>query len=177
MVITEAELREAWRNGAGTLPDLPPDARLTPAAADFLASRGLVPAGRRGPAALCSREGGIELDAPPGTRLILTSQEINELLQRDERRILVHASVTLTDAARERLRAAGVRILPFVEPPAPPLTQPAALPAALPGQPAAPRASKDELFERVRAAVLARVDVGPDKSVLDAVIRSVLGSL
>jgi hypothetical protein len=173
MVITEEELREAWRNGSGALPELPPDARLTPAAADFLASRGLKAVGP--PLALqCAAPGpgpspggaadSMELVAPPGKRLILTAQDVEALLEGGRRRFLLHASVTITDAAKERLRAAGARILPFVEAPA----QPAA---------GGPQSQKDELFERVRAAVLARVDVGADKTVLDAVIRSVLGSL
>lgn len=35
-VITEAELRELWQGGRGSIPPLPPDARLTPSARDFL---------------------------------------------------------------------------------------------------------------------------------------------
>src|SRR5690349_3226512 len=41
MVITESELREAWRNGHGALPSYPPGTRFTPAALDFLKDNGL----------------------------------------------------------------------------------------------------------------------------------------
>lgn len=40
-VITEAELREAWRNGQGTLPSFPAGVRFSASAQDFLKSHGL----------------------------------------------------------------------------------------------------------------------------------------
>jgi len=40
-VITEAELRELWRNGQGTLPSFPAGVRFSAAAQDFLKSHGL----------------------------------------------------------------------------------------------------------------------------------------
>jgi ethanolamine utilization cobalamin adenosyltransferase len=41
MVITEAELRELWRDGRHELPSFPPGTRLTPAAQDFLKAHNL----------------------------------------------------------------------------------------------------------------------------------------
>ena len=42
-VITEAELRELWRNGQGTLPSFPAGVRFSASAQDFLKSHGLTP--------------------------------------------------------------------------------------------------------------------------------------
>lgn len=172
MVITEEELREAWRNGKGRLPDLPADARLTPAAADFLSSRGLKPAvaGERSLAAVSSQEGVIELTSPPGERLILTSRDIGQFLEGGPVKLIVHPSVTLTDAAKEQLRASGARILPFVEPSPSNPSQP------LESEPR-PHSRDEELLERVRSAVLSRIDGEVDRAFLDAVIRRVLTEL
>ena len=41
LVITEAELREMWRNGRQALPAFPPGTRFSPAAQDFLKDHGL----------------------------------------------------------------------------------------------------------------------------------------
>lgn len=41
-VFTEAELREWWQEGRGQIPPLPPDARLTPSARDFVKQWGIV---------------------------------------------------------------------------------------------------------------------------------------
>ena len=151
MVITEEELREAWRNGQGQLPDFPPDARFTPAARDFLTARGLCPQdGQTGtgatggqlprpgtpvpPAAFAAwlqgaassafapdgeaegRGGGrMELKGEGGKRLILTARDVDDLVRARPETIVVHPSATITDAARDRLRNAGIRLVPFTE--------------------------------------------------------------
>jgi hypothetical protein len=43
MIFTEEELRQAWRNGSGELPEFPPGTRFTPAALDFLSALGRKP--------------------------------------------------------------------------------------------------------------------------------------
>jgi hypothetical protein len=43
MVLTEAELRELWRDGRNPLPPFPPGTRFSPAAHDFLNDHGLTP--------------------------------------------------------------------------------------------------------------------------------------
>ncbi len=50
-VITEAELREAWRNGQGTLPSFPAGVRFSASAQDFLKSHGLTATVAGAPAA------------------------------------------------------------------------------------------------------------------------------
>lgn len=191
MVITEEDLRQAWQNGRGRLPAYPPGTRYTPAALDFLkvcqpaaAMAVLYPAPPPAvPAPAADRR---ELQAPPGQRLIYTAAEVPELLAGGGTTLVVHASVTITHAAMEVLRKAGVRVIPFVEQkvplpepfrPDPPLN-PArmAAPAAAPAAPA--RAAVDEqALGRVKEAVQARLGRPVDAALLDAVVRRVLAAL
>ena len=170
MVITEEELRQAWQNGRGTIPAFPPGTRFTPAAQDFLRARepGLLqacaaPASFPGGASRPAGAGIRELQAPPGQRLIFTTAEVGSLLEGGERTLVVHPSVTLTHAAQERLRQAGVRVIPYVEPSAGPVAAPSA-----------PPRPDEELFRQARAAVLARLGRPVDPALLDAVLRKVL---
>jgi hypothetical protein len=166
MIITEEELRQAWRNGRGQIPAYPPGTRFTPAALDFLKLRepGVIQAcgAKAGPTPGGERR---ELQAPPGQRLIFTAVEVAELLEGGARTLIVHPSATLTHAAQERLRQAGVRVIPYVEPSGPTAAAPAQVPA------------EDELFRQVRAAVLARLGRPVDPAVLDAVLRKVLAAV
>jgi len=189
MVITEEELRQAWQNGKGRLPAFPPGTRFTPAALDFLklcqpaaAMAVLAPAPPPVPPAAGDRR---ELKSPPGQRLIFTAAEVPELLAGSPATLVVHASVTLTHAAVELLRKAGVRVIPFVEQkvplpepfrPEPPLN-PARL-AAPPPAPAPARGNPDEdLLRRIKEAVQSRLGRPVDAALLDAVVRRVLAAL
>jgi len=190
MVITEEELRQAWQNGKGRLPAFPPGTRFTPSALDFLklcqpaaalAAQAPVPA-PAGAGAGDRRE----LQAPPGQRQIYTAAEVPGLLAGGPAVLAVHASVTLTHAAVELLRKAGVRVVPMVEQkvplpepfrPDPPLN-PARMAAPVPPAPAAPQGRADEdLPRRIREAVQARLGRPVDPALLDAVIRKVLAAL
>ncbi|HUW69762.1 MAG TPA: hypothetical protein VMX33_05965 [bacterium] len=173
MIITEAELREAWKNGRGSLPEFPHGTRFTPAARDFITSLGAVcgdsRSGQAGEACTAamkpvSGDGSMELCAPDAHRLILTSADLDDILAAKPQSLVVHPEVTITDAARERLRNAGIRVLPFVEAhsetPAP----------VVPG-------GDDELFAAAKQAVMVRLQGRADEAVVDAVLRRVLASL
>jgi hypothetical protein len=169
MVITEEELRQAWQNGRGQIPSFPPGTRFTPAAQDFLKTRApgaLQPAAAPAPA----RPAGPKrmLQAPPGQRLIFTAVDVADLMAGAGSTLVVHPSVTVTHAALELLRKAGVRVIPYVEPVEPAGAEPA---------PAVPPAAEDETFRKVREAVLARLGRPVDPAVLDAVLRRVLAAL
>ena len=169
MVITEEELRQAWQNGRGQIPAFPPGTRFTPAAQDFLRTRqpGALQACPPAPAPAGDPGQRRILQAPPGQRLIFTAADVAELLTGGAT-LVVHPSVTVTHAALELLRKAGIRIIPYVEP----------APAA-PEAPAAPKAApeNEELFRRVREAVLTRLGRPVDPAVLDAVLKRVLSAL
>jgi len=238
MVITEEELREAWRNGQGQLPDLPPDARLTPAARDFLTARGLCPGhgaatcvGReacgtgagaigggiradgvgyggdgdiaavgawlQGAAGAGATGGRMELQGEGGKRLIVTAEDVDGIVRGRPETVVVHPSATVTDAARERLRNAGIRVIPFTEKkpePAEPISHnataqpPSAADAALARERRAAAAAqcvapaplppeKEELFRKAKPAIMARLSGLADEAVVDAVLRRVLASL
>lgn len=181
MVITEAELRQAWQNGRGRLPAFPPGTRFTPAAQDFLkvcqpAAGACAPA--PAPAGAGDRR---ELQAPPGQRRIYTADEVPELLAGGAAILVVHPSVTLTHAAAELLRKAGVRVIPYVEPKAP-LPEPFRPdPPANPARTAAPAQAAppvdEDLLRRVKDAVQSRLGRPVDPALLDAVVRKVLAAL
>ena len=170
MVITEEELRQAWQNGRGQIPSYPPGTRFTPAALDFLKNRApaLLQACAAPAAAPIQGEPGKRvLQAPPGQRLIFTAVDLAELMAGAGTTLVVHPSVTVTHAALELLRKAGVRVIPYVEP---------AEPAPEPAAPPVP-AAEDETLRKVREAVLARLGRPVDPAVLDAVLRKVLAAL
>ncbi len=166
MVITEEELRQAWQNGRGRIPSFPPGTRFTPAALDFLKVRepGVLQACAPAPAPVRTSAERRVLQAPKGQRLIFTAADVAELMA-GAAVLVVHPSVTVTHAALELLRKAGVRVIPYVEPA-----------CAAPEVPI-PAAADDETLRKVRQAVLARLDKPVDPAVLDAVLKRVLAAL
>jgi hypothetical protein len=169
MVITEEELRQAWQNGRGQIPTFPPGTRFTPAALDFLKVRqpGLVQACAAAPPLAPSGPRRV-LQAAKGQRQIFTAVDVPELLAGAGTTLVVHPSVTVTHAALELLRKAGVRVIPYVEP---------AGAAAEPVPAAPPRPGDDETLRKVKEAVLARLGRPVDPAVLDAVLKRVLAAL
>ena len=193
MVITEEELRQAWQIGRGRIPAFPPGTRFTPAALDFLKlcqPAVALAASAPAPAAPAAAQPSRELQAPPGRRLIFTAEEVPGLLSGGTATLVVHASVTITHAAQELLRKAGVRVIPFVEPrtpaptpfrPEPPLNParmaaPAPIPAAPPPGPGRGQAD-EEMLRRVKEAVQARLGRPVDGALLDSVVRRILAAL
>jgi len=170
MVITEEELRQAWQNGRGRIPDYPPGTRFTPAALDFLKTVRPATAPACAPAAPPSAGESRELEAPPGQRMIYTVAEVPDLLAGGGTTLVVHPSVTVTQAALELLLKAGVRVVPFVEPSHRILPVPAASAAK-------ERTPDEDLLRRVKDAVQARLGRPVDPALLDAVVRRVLAAL
>ena len=167
MVITEEELRQAWQNGRGQIPSFPPGTRFTPAALDFLKAREPAVLAAAAPAPVRPAPAGERklLQAPPGQRLVFTTADLAELLAGGVATLAVHPSVTITHAALERLRSAGVRVVPWT----------ADAPAA--AAPAAPAGPDPDSLEQIRRAVLARLGGTVDPALLDAVLRRVLASI
>ena len=159
MVITEEDLRQAWQNGRGRAPGLSAGDPVHPGGPGLPEG---VPAGRRAmavlyPARAAGGAGGGggggaarppprtagNSRPPPGQRQIYTAAEVPELLACGSATLVVHASVTITHAALELLRKAGVRVIPFVEQRVPLLEpfrpDPPLNPARMAAPPAAPR--------------------------------------
>ena len=143
----------------------------------------------------------MELRGEGGKRLIVTAEDVDGLVRSHPETVVVHPSATVTDAARERLRNAGIRVIPFTErkpEPAEPISHnataqpPSAADAALArerraaaeglataaGRSATPLSpDKEELFRKAKPAIMARLQGLADEAVVDAVLRRVLGSL
>jgi hypothetical protein len=112
---------------------------------------------------------------------VLTAADVSGLLAAGPVVLAVHSSVTLTHAAQERLRGAGVRIIPAADGPVPgtaatPPPGAAPLPAP-PEAPAGADGAEAALFQQVKAAVLARLDRPVEAALLDAVLKRVLAEI
>lgn len=110
-------------------------------------------------------DGSMELRSPDGRRLIMTSTDLDDILAAKPQSIVVHTDVTITDAARERLRNAGIRVTQFVE-------ARVEVPA-----PIVRNGGDEELFVTAKRAIMAKLDGRADEALVDAVLRRVLASL
>lgn len=182
MILTEEELRQAWRNGSGELPEFPAGTRFTPAALDFLSTLGRRPGqtgkqdGRLpGGLAGCPTEGRMPTPVgtggeqvlqplPDGKRLVITSCDLDDILAARPATVMVNPGVTLTDAAREILGKAGIRIKSV---------------QAAASNPGAGGLSvdKQELLAAARAGVLKRLGDRADPVLVDAVLQKIVSAL
>lgn len=95
-----------------------------------------------------------------------TEIDIENLAKQGVRSLELHSGIVLTDLAREKARALGVQLVQG----APPATTPAA------GATAAAGVSSEELAQRIRNAVKARLGDQVDPALLDTVIKRVLAN-
>jgi hypothetical protein len=223
VIVTEEELRGAWRNGRGALPEFAPGTRFTPAAKDFLASlgirdrsadsaAGLSAKPKAGPGAQSApgqfpgasgaepgapsfspKDGRIDLRPEEGKRLILTAVDMDGFIAARPQSIVIHPGVTVTDAARDRLRGAGIRLVPFAEGRCEPAIQAAkadrviqaatatpspASPASVPAGAPKPQAEdKRELFLAAKTMIMARLGDRADEALVEAVLGRVIAAL
>ncbi len=177
MIITEEELRQVWKNGNGQIPSFPPGTRFTPSAQDFLNSIGATPGTSKtanqnigATASPAKSDQEVILKASTGSRLIFTAQEVECYIQKGVSKIKIHSSVTLTDAAREFLRKAGIRLIPFTDD-SPKLLQ------EIKNTSPANSYTDEALFNQIKSAVLARINGRVDEQLLDAILRKVLSEV
>ncbi len=108
-------------------------------------------------------------------RIIYTERDIEDLAKRGVTEIPLDENVTVTDLAREKMDQLGIRAL----------TGPAARPAALAPAAAAPSAAparlseseRQQVMEKVKSGVIARLGPGVDVALIDAVVRRVVNQL
>jgi hypothetical protein len=117
-----------------------------------------------------------------------TERDIEDLAERGVISLVIDEDIVLTDLARDKALRLGIELLrEHDQPPAAPerpyitkLTSPSATKssqaaAAQPSlSPGASASSGDELFQNVRAAVVARLGDAVDPKLLDTIIRRVL---
>ena len=111
-----------------------------------------------------------------------TDHEIEDMAKRGVTSLVVDDNVVLTDLARDKARRLGVELVrehdkPPSAPERPYIAKQVSSTSSSPRPAPAAPADKEELHQRVKAAVLARLGDGVDANLLDTVIRRVLSSI
>jgi hypothetical protein len=117
----------------------------------------------------------------------ITERDIEDMVRRGVLSLELNDSVVLTDLAYEKANRLGMRLVrdrPENPPAAPvrpylaqkPSGQPASLGSAPGIPPVAPQPDGEELHQRIRGAVVARMGGQVDPKLLDVIIRRVLQS-
>lgn len=96
-------------------------------------------------------------------RKFLTERDINEYVAQGKKELALAPDTIVTDLAKERARAAGIRIVACASEAQPAKSSPAT------------GANADKVQDQVRAAVIARLGKAPDG--LDTIIARVLSEL
>ena len=112
-----------------------------------------------------------------------TERDIEDLARQGVTSLEVNADVVLTELAREKAERLGVKLVREHEtPPSAPLRPYISPPSPSAGDPSKPASSagpatKAELINKVRAAVVARLGNEVDPALLDTIIKRVMDSL
>jgi hypothetical protein len=104
-------------------------------------------------------------------RIFYTEQDIQDLARRGVTEVEVNDNVYLTDAAREKMEKLGIRAK---QTHAPKSSAPAA--AASASGTLAPQ-EREQVIEKVRAGVIARLGPGVDTAMVDQIVRRVVNQL
>ena len=117
------------------------------------------------------------------SRTFYTERDIEELARRGVRELPVNDAVYITDLAREKMDQLGIKaknVSSGTGTPAPAAGGPAgASPSANPPAPVGPlsEAEKQQVIERVKSGVIARLGPGVDVTMVDTLVRRVVGQL
>jgi hypothetical protein len=113
-------------------------------------------------------------------RIFYTERDIEDLARQGVKEIQVNDSVYITDAARERMDKLGITRRSSGNPSG-------AAPAAAGGgstkstkaadAPNLTPAERDEVIQKVKSGVIARLGPGVDAAVVDQIVRRVVGAL
>ncbi len=108
-------------------------------------------------------------------RTFYTEQDIEDLAKRGVKEIELNDDVYLTDLARERMEALGIKGRRAGAAPSAP--QPAGAKAAAPAPGSLSDAERQQVFEKVKSGVIARLGPGVDAALVDRVVRQVVNRL
>jgi hypothetical protein len=114
-------------------------------------------------------------------RTFYTERDIEDLAKRGIREVEVNEKVYITDLAREKMEVLGIKtkaVPPIAASSVPALTATAARILA----PSVPGGSfsdyeRQQVIEKVKSGVIARLGAGVDAAVLDTIVRRVVGQL
>jgi hypothetical protein len=105
-------------------------------------------------------------------KTIYTERDIEDLIRRGAREIIMTDDVYLTDAAREKAEKNGVALLAN----AAPVLRPVAPTPIVPAHNAPPE-NAEQLVNQVKADVLAKLGPGVDATIIDRIVRQVVRQL
>ncbi len=117
-------------------------------------------------------------------RIFYTERDIEDLARQGVREIEENDNVYLTDLARERMEALGIKARrgkaqAASAPTSPPVSVPSmpqtSAPAVTTGGLSA--AEKQQVIDKVKAGVIARLGPGVDTTMVDTIVRRVVGQL
>ena len=112
-------------------------------------------------------------------RTFYTERDIEDLAKRGVQELEVNDGVYLTDLAREKMEQLGIRAKAALPKTAAPVPAPSASPAAKPAASSGPlsEAEKQQVIETVKRGVIARLGPGVDATMVDTLVRRVVGQL
>jgi hypothetical protein len=103
-------------------------------------------------------------------KTIYTERDVEDLAQRGGKEIVLTDNIYLTDLARERAEKLGIALR--VE-----AGQASGAAAAKVGVPSIPRENVEEIIGKVKADVIAKLGPSVDPTVIDRIVRRIVGQL
>ncbi len=110
-------------------------------------------------------------------RTFYTERDIEDLAHRGAREIEVNDDVYITDVAREKMEALGIRARPVGSSAATGRSVPSSAPSGAAVPAPLSEAEKQQVIEKVKSGVIARLGPGVDAVLLDNIVRRVVGQL
>ncbi|MGB8648428.1 MAG: hypothetical protein WCF84_24545 [Anaerolineae bacterium] len=108
-------------------------------------------------------------------RIFYTERDIEELARRGAREIDINDDVYLTDLARERIESLGIKARVAGAGHSASATPAPGAPTGAAGGLSA--AEKQQVIDKVKAGVIARLGPGVDTAMVDTIVRRVVGQL
>ncbi len=109
-------------------------------------------------------------------RVFYTEQDIQDLAKRGVKEIELNDDVYLTDLARERMESLGIKARTAGAAPSSAPRPVGALPAG-PASGTLSEAERQQVFDKVKSGVIARLGPGVDTALVDRVVRQVVNRL
>ncbi len=107
-------------------------------------------------------------------RIFYTERDIEDLAQRGVKEIEIDDDVYITDVAREKMEQLGIRAKSLSSRPAPNVMPNAPTPAS---GGTLSEAERQQVMEKVRSGVIARLGPGVDTALVDTIVRRVVSQL
>ncbi|MGE5141243.1 MAG: hypothetical protein ACM3JD_17380 [Rudaea sp.] len=109
-------------------------------------------------------------------RVFYTEQDIQDLAKRGVKEIELNDDVYLTDLARERMESLGIKGRTAGAAPSA-ASRPMSAPPTGPAPGSLSEAERQQVFDKVRSGVIARLGPGIDAALVDRVVRQVVNRL